>query len=64
MNDRSNNSDLHVFNEIARGALYRDCESMENGLQGYAWGLWIVAWVVAAKMLTVILGYLADGRGI
>lgn len=64
MTDDSNNSDFHVFHEIARGALYRGGESMDNFLKGYVWGVLIVAFIVALKILPVILGNLADGRGI
>ena len=64
MTDDSHNSDFHVFHEIARGALYRGGESMDNFLKGYVWGVLIVAFIVALKILPVILGNLADGRGI
>jgi hypothetical protein len=64
MTDGSNNRDFNVFHEIARGALYRGGESMENYLRGYVWGVLIVAFIVAVKILPVILGNLADGRGI
>jgi hypothetical protein len=64
MTDGSNHSDFNVFHEIGRGALYRGGESMENYLRGYAWGLLIAAFIVAVKILPVILGNLADGRGI
>ena len=64
MTDKSHNGDFHVFDEIARGALYRGGEALENYLTGYAWGVRIVAFIVAVKILPVILGNLADGRGI
>ena len=64
MNDSRNNDHFNVFHEIGRGALYRGGESMENYLRGYAWGVLIVAFIVAVKILPVILGNLADGRGI
>jgi len=64
MTDGSNNSDFNVFHEIARGALYRGGESMESYLRGYACGMLIVAFIVVVKVLPVIPGNLADGRGI